>query len=95
MNGPHGGVARRAFIVRGRVQGVGYRYFCCNAAAAHQIAGFVQNASDGSVQGEAEGTEAALAAFFADLRRGPRFARVDHLDTTAVPVRGEGTFTQH
>jgi acylphosphatase len=86
-------VKRVAFRVQGRVQGVGYRWFALRAAERSGVAGFVRNDPDGSVSGEAEGDDVALAAFLADLRRGPRHGRVDAVTTAAVPANGGPGFT--
>jgi len=86
-------VIRCAFVVRGRVQGVGFRWFVAEAAAEHGISGFVRNDQDGSVRGEAEGEPAAIAAFLAALRRGPRHARVDGVATEPLPPRSGSGFT--
>lgn len=71
---------RAAFRVHGSVQGVGYRRFVLREAEALGLAGWVQNETDGSVSGEAEGPEASLLTFQARLKAGPPFARVDQLD---------------
>lgn len=83
---------RIAFRVTGRVQGVGFRRFVEIEAAANGLAGFVRNEADGSVTGEAEGGEAATAAFVDALGRGPLFARVDRVETRPVPSVGERGF---
>ena len=74
--------------IRGRVQGVGFRYFARQRADAHGISGFVRNQPDGSVEVHAEGNAEALGAFEADIRRGPSFGRVD--DATVTPVKSRG-----
>ena len=79
---------RVAFVVRGRVQGVGYRWFAQQSAASLGIAGFVRNERDGSVAGEAEGEDATVAAFVAALRRGPLHARVDEVATSVLQPTG-------
>jgi acylphosphatase len=84
---------RVAFVVRGRVQGVGYRWFAQQSAASLGIAGFVRNERDGSVAGEAEGEEDIVAAFVAALQRGPLHARVDDVATAALPPTGARGFT--
>jgi acylphosphatase len=77
---------RRAllFLVRGRVQGVGFRYFVLRRAREHGVAGWVRNREDGAVEGEAAGTPAALASFIAELRRGPAGAGVSSVETTEL-----------
>lgn len=83
---------RIAFVVTGRVQGVGFRKFTLRAADACAVAGHVRNAADGSVVGEAEGTEAAIDEFLAALRRGPALSRVVAIDTSELPLAGATGF---
>ena len=75
-------------VVRGRVQGVGFRYFARKRAEAHGIAGFVRNLPDGTVEVHAEGAAEALSGFEADLRQGPSFGRVDEASVTSIKPRG-------
>jgi acylphosphatase len=63
-------------VVHGRVQGVGYRATTMDEARRLQLAGWVRNRVDGSVEVLAEGSEAKLALFLAYLKRGPLGARV-------------------
>jgi acylphosphatase len=77
-------VSRAAFVVRGRVQGVGFRWATRAEAQRLGLRGFVRNRADGAVEGEAVGPGPALAALRAWLRHGPRGARVDALDWTEV-----------
>lgn len=67
------GAGRRAvsFSVRGRVQGVGFRYAAVRRARALGLAGWVRNEADGSVSGFAQGQAAALNQFKEWLGRGP------------------------
>jgi acylphosphatase len=76
-----------AFRVHGEVQGVGYRRFAQREAQALGLAGWVRNASDGSVCGEVEGPEASLATLQARLTRGPSFATVSRLDWEVLDMR--------
>jgi acylphosphatase len=73
-------VARR-YVVTGRVQGVGFRFFTADAAFREQIAGLVRNLPDGSVEVMAEGDADAMTRFEIALRTGPRGARVDRVTT--------------
>jgi acylphosphatase len=66
--------------VRGRVQGVGFRWFVQENARQLELSGWVRNADDGSVELEVEGSEAAVARFRGMIARGPRGARVDAID---------------
>lgn len=80
------------FRVHGAVQGVGYRRFAEREARALELAGWVRNEPDGSVSGEAAGSEAALAAFRARLAEGPAHAAVVRLDWEALDVRSSLPF---
>jgi acylphosphatase len=70
----------RVMTVRGRVQGVGYRYFTVRAARRLGLGGKVRNLPDGSVEVAAVGEEEALASLRDELRRGPPAAHVTGLD---------------
>lgn len=72
-------VARR-FVISGRVQNVGFRYFTQNAAAREGVAGWVQNLPDGRVEVFVEGDEDAVTRVERAIRSGPPGARVDAVD---------------
>ena len=76
----------RRFIIRGRVQGVGFRYFAVQAAERAGVVGTVRNLPDGAVEAIAEGSPASLAAFLLELRRGPSFSRVTSIDEQEYPA---------
>ena len=76
------------YLIRGRVQGVGYRYFASREAESLGIAGFARNLPDGGVEVVAEASEGALADFEARLREGPAFASVSSVERSAIPSRG-------
>ena len=80
-------VARR-YLVRGRVQGVGFRYFTQAAAVRAGVSGWVRNNPDGTVEIAASGDADALARLEEEIRRGPRGARVDQVvvadDTSGI-----------
>jgi acylphosphatase len=83
----------RNYIVRGRVQGVGFRWFVDYEARQLGISGWVRNNLDGSVELLAMGTEQQLGALYQKLQRGPRAARVDDVQQIpAQPVAGLTTF---
>jgi acylphosphatase len=85
-------IARR-YIVRGRVQGVGFRWFVDHEARQLGLFGWVRNNVDGTVEALAMGTEHQHAALREKLRQGPRAARVDDLqELPAEPVAGLTTF---
>ncbi|MEA2606950.1 MAG: acylphosphatase [Chloroflexota bacterium] len=81
-------VGRLEATVRGRVQGVGFRYFVVRQALALDLVGWVANEADGSVRCVAEGPPAALDALEAALRGGPTGAIIDAVD--AVRMTGTG-----
>jgi acylphosphatase len=82
------GVARK-FLIRGDVQGVGYRFFAQRAAARHQVVGYVRNCPDGTVEALAEGTAHSVEAFKHDLATGPRWAVVDQLEEINLEPTGK------
>lgn len=67
-------------LVRGRVQGVGFRAFVVHAAHLHRVTGWVRNLPDGSVEILAQGVG---AGFLDEVRRGPARARVKSVETDA------------
>lgn len=83
----------RRFIIRGRVQGVGFRWFVDREARQLGLHGWVRNNLDGSVEVLAAGTEAQIEALRARLREGSRGSRVDSVDETEVSQPAE-QFTQ-
>ncbi|MGH9569903.1 MAG: acylphosphatase [Candidatus Angelobacter sp.] len=83
----------RRYIVRGRVQGVGFRWFVDSEARQLGIAGWVRNNIDGSVEVLAMGNEQQLANLRDRLQRGPRAARVDEVEVfPAEAIQGLDTF---
>jgi acylphosphatase len=74
----------RQIRVKGRVQGVGFRYSLRDEAQRLRLAGWVRNRADGSVEALLQGEAADMDALIAWARRGPRGARVDDLAIEAV-----------
>ena len=68
------------YIVSGRVQGVGFRWFVMREATRLDLAGYARNLPDGSVEVVAQGPPAALAALESALRQGPPAARIQAVD---------------
>lgn len=73
------GIARK-FLIKGEVQGVGYRFFAQRAAARHQVVGYVRNCADGTVEALAEGPASSVEAFKNDLVTGPQWSVVDQVE---------------
>ena len=69
-------VARR-YLIRGRVQGVGFRYFARDVALREGVTGWVRNLPDGRVEARVEGELEAVTRVERALHSGPRGARVD------------------
>jgi len=67
------------FLIQGRVQGVGFRWFVHREASELELYGWVRNTEDGDVEVVAAGSVEDLAELRASLRKGPRGSRVDHV----------------
>ena len=86
-------IQARKFVVRGRVQGVGFRWYVEREAHMLGVAGWVRNNSDGSVEVLAMGTLDQLLGLRSRLQQGPRAARVDDVEESETnPVPGLNTF---
>ena len=81
--------ARLEAVVRGEVQGVGFRYFVEKQARALGIAGYVRNRTDGGVEVVAEGDQGLLDELLASLRKGPLGAHVSGVDAHWAGTRRE------
>jgi acylphosphatase len=88
--------AIRRVLIRGRVQGVGYRAWVNHQARRRRLQGWVRNRRDGSVEAVFEGTEDAVANMIASCRNGPPSGRVDdvaeetaHADELGLRRAGE------
>jgi acylphosphatase len=80
-------------IVRGDVQGVGFRYFVRRQARGAGVAGWVRNRQDGGVECVAEGPRDALERLLGELREGPSGASVEDVRTEwEEPAGEEGEF---
>ena len=87
-----GPYVRRRFMVRGVVQGVGFRPFVWTLASRLSLVGTVRNTS-GAVVIEVEGPASALAEFGRALRAdAPRLARIESVDTSDLEVAGDSEF---
>jgi len=75
------------FVVRGRVQGVGFRWFVLKQARALGLAGWVRNLEDGTVEVVADGAPAAIEQLARQLASGPAAARVTEVARSEVPER--------
>ena len=85
-------MAARRFLVKGRVQGVGYRYFVLQEATRLGVSGFARNLPGGGVEVVAEGTDSSLETLAAQLREGPSFARVESVEAAETASRDDVGF---
>jgi acylphosphatase len=84
-------MAAARFVIRGRVQGVGFRNFVREAARGYGVSGEVWNRSDGAVEAVAEHSDPGiLEAFAAALESGPGYIR--DLQVEPATGRGYGSF---
>jgi len=79
--------------VKGRVQGVGFRYSAVREAYRLGVKGYVRNAANGMVEVWAEGPIEILSQFLKWLEKGPQFSRVDSVDKADCDPKGYKDFT--
>jgi acylphosphatase len=84
--GHQAGELRADFRVRGRVQGVGFRWYTVRLAGRLGLRGWVRNCSDGSVEIRAAGSAESLERFRQGLIDGPPHASVEAMEE--IPERG-------
>jgi acylphosphatase len=84
--------ARAHVTISGRVQGVGFRYSTLERARSRDVAGWVRNNPDGTVDAVFEGSPEAVEALIAWCRRGPSGARVDDVRVELEAPSGERGF---
>ena len=82
----------RRWLVRGRVQGVGYRYFAQRAATGLGLTGYARNLDDGRVEVYAAGPADRLDELAGMLHRGPRGADVRGVEEMEDAVQSAGEF---
>jgi acylphosphatase len=82
----------RRWFVRGRVQGVGYRYFAQRAADSLGLSGYARNLDDGRVEVYAVGPEKKLSELAGLLHKGPRWADVHGVNEEEAAVQEYGSF---
>ena len=82
----------RRWFVRGRVQGVGFRYFAQRAAEELGLTGYVRNLDDGRVEVYAIGPETKLSELAGRLHQGPRWAEVRGVDEQEAEPRAYRVF---
>ncbi len=78
----------RKYLIRGEVQGVGYRFFAQRVAAGHQVVGYVRNLADGRVEVLAEGTRESVEGLKHDLAAGPDYGTVAGVEELILEPTG-------
>ena len=82
---------RKHIVIRGDVQGVGFRYRMYYAARNNGVSGWVRNDYDGSVEAELEGEESAIDRTVADVNAG-RFVTITDMEIKRIPVHNDHSF---
>ena len=82
----------KRYFVRGRVQGVGFRYFVQRVAAELSVRGYVKNLDDGTVEVYAVGPADKLSQLAGRLWKGPRFSEVRGVEEQDAAVQQYGSF---
>ncbi|MGB9894215.1 MAG: acylphosphatase [Candidatus Saccharicenans sp.] len=81
--------ARFHALIAGRVQGVAFRFFAQHVANILGVTGWVRNLYDGRVEVVAEGDQEILEQFLAELKKGPRLARVEEIEVSWEDYKNE------
>lgn len=81
-------MAAKRYVIRGRVQGVGFRYFAKGLAERLGVTGYARNLPNGDVEVQAEADDVTLGLFQLELERGPRLAHVTEVAATDLPASG-------
>jgi acylphosphatase len=81
-----GDLQTRRYLISGRVQGVGFRWFVEREAALIGVTGWVRNCENGDVEVMATATREQHALLRRKLQEGPRAARVDHISESPAPL---------
>ena len=81
------------YRVKGRVQGVGFRYFTYREARSLGIKGWVKNLSSGDVEIHAEGNAESVSTFQSRIESGPLLARVNEVEVELVAAENLEDFS--
>jgi len=83
-------LTRLRVLIRGKVQGIGYRWFVQETAGRMGMGGWVRNLDNGDVELEAEGQPDALKRFLETLKTAHPYARVDSVESAEIPALDDG-----
>lgn len=84
--------ARKHVIFKGRVQGVGFRYYCLGIARRMKLTGWVRNLYNGDVEMEVQGDSKDIEMYLYKIKQGDGFIRVDEMEVTPGEVLQEKKF---
>lgn len=76
---------RYSILVKGRVQGVGFRYFVQLLSGQYNLTGWVKNLDNGNVQIEIQNLPCNIDIIIEKLKKGNRFSKVDDIDIEEIP----------
>ena len=79
---------QRHLRIHGKVQGVGYRFYATRVARRMGLKGWIQNNRDGTVEALVEGEKNAIDEWIEEIREGPRYAEVTHIDQESKEFSG-------
>jgi acylphosphatase len=82
----------RHYLISGRVQGVGFRYFAERAAREAVVTGWVRNLADGSVEVHANGNPAQMELFESKLRVGPPRSEIRGFESSEAALTQTKSF---
>ena len=80
-------MVRFYILAQGRVQGVGFRFFCQTNATSLGLTGWIRNLSKGDVEMEVQGDINKVNKFIEIINKGNRFIRIDNLDIKEIDVK--------
>ncbi|MGI6108462.1 MAG: acylphosphatase [Eubacteriaceae bacterium] len=83
---------RYYIVFSGRVQGVGFRWFCQTEAANLGLTGWVRNLDNGDVDCEVQGSPVRLKLFLQRIKDGNRWVRVDRCRVKVIPTQNDTKF---
>ena len=84
-------MVRNHILIKGRVQGVGYRYFCQNIADVYELTGWIKNLPDETVEIEIQGEIENVNLFKKELKMGPSLANVSEVIANEINTISEET----
>ena len=83
---------RKHVIFKGRVQGVGFRYYCMGIARRMKLTGWVSNLFNGDVEMEVQGNIKDIEMYLYKIKQGDGFIRVDEIEVTTIETIEEKRF---